>query len=165
MSKEKWRNFTQQEIEQYVKESYSFAALANNLGYSVKTGSYLKAMKLMVRELNLDVSHFTGQGWLSGKTHESDKYIPFNEYIKGENVQTNKIRKKLLKEGLKEHICECCKNTLWNNMPIPLEVHHKDGNKENNNIENLQLLCPNCHALTDNYKGRNTSKHKLKNFL
>lgn len=116
----------------------------------------------MVAELNLDVSHFTGQGWLSKKTYESNRYIPFAEYIKGESVQTNKIRIKLLREGLKEHICECCKNTLWNNMPIPLEVHHKDGNKHNNNIENLQLLCPNCHALTDNYKGKNTYKHKLK---
>lgn len=165
MSKARWRNFTKQEIEQYVKESYSYATLANKLGYNVKTGSYSTAMKSMITELNLDVSHFTGQGWLFGQTYESNQYVPFNEYIKTKNAQTNKIRKKLLREGLKEHICECCKNTLWNNVEIPLEVHHKDGNKENNNIENLQLLCPNCHALTDNYKGKNIYKHRLKNFL
>jgi len=164
MKKAKWRNYTRQEIEQYVKESYSWSTLSQKLGYS-KCGSSYITLQSMIQELNLDISHFTGQGWLSGKTYESDRYVPFNEYIKSKNVQTNKIRKKLLREGLKEHICECCKNTLWNNVPIPLEVHHKDGNKENNNIENLQLLCPNCHALTDNYKGKNIHKYKSKNFL
>ena len=158
-----WEKFTRHEIEEFVKESYSFATLAEKLGYNKTGGSYLTSMKEMITELNIDISHFTGQGWLSGQTYESGKYLPFDEYIKGESVQTNKIRIKLLREGLKEHICECCNNTLWNNVPIPLEVHHKDGNKDNNTIDNLQLLCPNCHALTDNYKGKNTCKHKRKN--
>ena len=161
----KWENFTRQEVEKFVSDSYSYAELARKCGYNGQGGSNIKEMHLMIEKFNLDISHFIGQGWLKGKTYQSDKYIPFKEYIKGVHVQTNKIRKKLLKEGLKEHICECCKNTLWNNVPIPLEVHHKDGNKENNDIENLQLLCPNCHALTDNYKGKNTSKHKSKKFL
>ena len=161
----KWEKFTRQEIEQFVKDSYSIATLAGKLGYSKNGGSSNSTLKLMIQELNLDISHFTGQGWCSGRTFISDKYMPFDEYIKSGSVQTNKLRKKLLREGLKEHICECCQNTLWNDMPIPLEIHHKDGNKENNNIENLELLCPNCHALTDNYKGKNTSKHRLKNFL
>ena len=160
MSNAKWRKFTQQEIEQHATESYSIATLARKLGYSTTSGSYLTTIKRMVSELKLDISHFTGQGWSSGKTYQNKRYVPFNEYINGDNVQTNKIRKKLLREGLKEYICECCKNTLWNGVPIPLEVHHKDGDKENNAIENLQLLCPNCHALTDNYRGKNMKKHK-----
>ena len=75
-------------------------------------------------------------------------------------MQTNKVRQKLLKEGIKKHICEGCLNTTWNGQPIPLEVHHKDGDKTKNDLENLQLLCPNCHALTDTYRGKNTKKHK-----
>lgn len=59
----KWRNFTRQEIEQFVSESYSFASLAEKLGYNKKGGSYLCTMKDMIRELNIDVSHFTGQQW------------------------------------------------------------------------------------------------------
>lgn len=51
--------------------------------------------------------------------------------------------------------CEICKNTTWQDKPISLEVHHKDGNSKNNDLGNLCLVCPNCHALTDSYKGKN----------
>ena len=156
----KWERFTRQEIEQFVKESSSYAQLAQKCGY--KGGSGSRDVKQMIEQLKLDISHFTGQGWLAGETYESKKYIQFNEYINGEYVQTNKLRKKLLKEGLKEHICECCLNSMWNGVPIPLEVHHVDGDKNNNNLENLQLMCPNCHALTDTYRGKNIKKHKAK---
>ena len=158
----KWERFTRQEIEQFVKESLSYRQLAEKCGYNQNSGSSIKQIHIMINELGLNVSHFTGQGWLAGKTYDNQRYIPFQEYIKGDYVQTNKLRKKLLKEGLKQHVCECCQNTIWNNESIPLEVHHKDGDKTNNDIENLQLLCPNCHALTDTYKGKNTQKHKQK---
>ena len=77
---------------------------------------------------------------------------------KSKDIQSNKIRIKLLQEGLKEHRCECCGLTTWLNKPIPLELHHKDGNRYNNVLENFELLCPNCHAFTDSYRGKNVSK-------
>ena len=156
----KWEKFSKEEIERFAKESFSYAELARKCGYGKTSGSSIEQMHQMIDQYDLDVSHFTGQGWLAGKTYESGRYVPFDEYIKGEHVQTNKIRKKLLKDGIKEHMCECCLNTTWNNVPIPLEVHHVDGNKNNNELDNLQLLCPNCHALTDNYRGKNIKKYK-----
>ena len=59
---------------------------------------------------------------------------------------------------LRGHRCELCLNTEWQNLPIPLEVHHLDGEHLNNELENLQLLCPNCHALTENWRGKNINK-------
>lgn len=85
-------------------------------------------------------------------------YMPYMEYIVNGKVQTNKLRKKLLIEGLKKEVCECCGNSIWNGKKIPLEVHHIDGNKTNNNLDNLLLLCPNCHALTETYRGKNIKK-------
>ena len=79
------------------------------------------------------------------------------EYLeKSTDIQTNKVRTRLLEEGYKEHKCECCGGTTWMDKPIPLEVHHKDGDRHNNVIENYELLCPNCHAFTDSYRGKNS---------
>ena len=58
--------------------------------------------------------------------------------------------------------CESCFNELWLNKPIPLETHHINGDAKNNSIDNLQLLCPNCHAMTNSYKGKNKGNGKRK---
>lgn len=69
--------------------------------------------------------------------------------------QSHKLKKRLLKEGVKDHQCEICGLKEWRYSPIPLELHHKDGNRYNNSLTNLLLLCPNCHALTENYRAKN----------
>lgn len=56
---------------------------------------------------------------------------------------------------MKENKCECCGCSEWNGKPLTMELHHKDGNHYNNEINNLQMLCPNCHAQTENYRGKN----------
>ena len=61
---------------------------------------------------------------------------------------------------LRGHKCECCQNTEWLNQPIHLQTHHIDGDKTNNCLENLQLLCLNCHSYTDNFGAKN---NKTKN--
>lgn len=82
-------------------------------------------------------------------------YMQYEEYIKTNNPQTNKIRIKLFREGIKEKKCERCGLTQWQGVQIPLELHHKNGNKRNNELSNLEILCPNCHALTETYRGKN----------
>ena len=92
------------------------------------------------------------------------KIIWFWLWIAGRIDCTNTISKKrLFKEHIKENKCEICGITEWNNKPIICQLHHKDGNHLNNNLENLQILCPNCHSQTDNYCG-NSNKVTKKNF-
>ena len=57
--------------------------------------------------------------------------------------------------------CECCGLTEWLNQPITLEVHHIDGDKKNNELNNLQLLCPTCHSYTENYGSKNNKKEEI----
>lgn len=59
---------------------------------------------------------------------------------------------------LKGNQCECCGITDWNGAPLKMQVHHKDGNRWNNTLDNLMVLCPNCHALTDNYGAANITQ-------
>lgn len=69
--------------------------------------------------------------------------------------QTYKLKLRLLNEGIKARKCECCGRVSWNGKPISLELHHLDGNPNNNKLSNLRILCPNCHAQTENYRSKN----------
>lgn len=86
---------------------------------------------------------------VSCKTEHSIK----NGTYKNRNCTNEVLRKYLLR--YRDHRCEECKLDTWNNKPIPLSVHHKDGNASNNALDNLQLLCYNCHGLTENFGRKN----------
>ena len=76
--------------------------------------------------------------------------------------QTKRGVAKLVEKGIKVYKCEICGISEWEGKPITLQLHHKDGNHFNNNIDNLQVLCPNCHYQTENYCSKNRkeiSKH------
>ena len=93
-----------------------------------------------------------------GMTKTKNK-LSFQEYLDtSKDIQSNKVRIKLLEEGIKPHKCESCGLEKWMGQPIPLELHHIDGDKTHNELSNYQLLCPNCHALTDSYRGKNSRK-------
>jgi predicted nucleic acid-binding Zn ribbon protein len=79
-----------------------------------------------------------------------------------ESVRAPKTFRKLLIQE-RGHKCEDCQLETWKGQPIPLELHHVDGNPDNNSRENLQLLCPNCHAFTEHYKGAVKGKHSSRN--
>lgn len=68
------------------------------------------------------------------------------------------IKKVLLFNELKEKKCDVCKNDSWMNQPLVLELHHINGKRTDNTLCNLQILCPNCHSQTDNWRGKNKGK-------
>ena len=137
------------EILQWVSENRSKAYMARELGCNPKT------INPLLERLGIQYD-----GNQSGKGYEKNREkMTLKEYLEqSKDIQSNKVRIKLLDEGLKEHRCECCGLTTWLNQPIPLELHHKDGNRYNNVLENFELLCPNCHAFTDSYRGKNVNK-------
>ena len=67
-------------------------------------------------------------------------------------MQSDKLKIRLINEGYLEPLCAMCGISRWLDGEVPLQLDHKDGNKDNNNLKNLRLLCPNCHALTPQYR-------------
>lgn len=147
-------SYTIEEFKQAVEESYSIAQTLTKLGLSPKGGNY-RVFKRFVKLYDVNTSHFTGQGHMKGKTNNF-RTTPLSEIlVKNYEYSSNKLRKRLITEGIKEHKCECCGLKEWLNEPIPLELDHIDGDHYNNTLENLKILCPNCHAKTPTYRGKN----------
>ena len=153
----KSRKYTDIQLEEAVKTSYSIKAVLEQIGLRPAGGNY-ETIEKRIQELNLDASHFLGQATLKGKTHNYSTRSLAVVLVHQKLENTWRLKSRLLQEGIKEHRCECCQNTDWFGKLIPLELHHKDGDRTNNALINIELLCPNCHAQTDNYRG---SKKKV----
>lgn len=96
-------------------------------------------------------------------THKSARIkYDTNDILVGKypEYQAYKLKRRLISEGFKENKCEICGISNWNGLPLNMELHHKDGNRFNNCLDNLQILCPNCHAQTDNFRAKNIKKKK-----
>ena len=139
----KWEKFSREEIEQFVKESKSNREVARKIGYGQDGGGTMKTLKDMYKELDIDTSHFSGQGW------NKDNY-DFESFSKGTPKKNGKTTLIPL-IALRGRKCEKCGLSEWLGNPINLEVHHEDGDRLNNSLDNLKLLCPNCHSYTPNF--------------
>lgn len=140
-----WR----EKVVNAAKNSNSASAAAALLG--VKYTTYKK----YATEYGCFTTNQSGKG--QSKNREG---IPLQEILEGKHpqYQSNKLRKRLISEGILEHKCNNCGLLTWLDKPIPLELEHKDGNSSNHKLNNLELLCPNCHSFTSTYRGKNTRK-------
>lgn len=126
-----------------------------------------KELKCQEGTLNnwLNKNHIKYKGRNNWKKGKKIIVIPIENYLKkGTTIGSNKLKNKLFESGLKEKICENpkCKRTKWNGLEIPLQLHHIDGDRHNNELNNLQILCANCHSQTDNFAGKSLRKEKTK---
>ena len=146
--------YTKELLEQNIKDCYSFAELCRRLGLK-PGGTNPKTLRKKLEEFGIDYSHFTGQGWNVGLKFKPRTAKDLSEILtKDSTYQSYKLLQRLIKENVKEYKCEICGNSEWMGNPIPLQLHHIDGEHTNNELSNLQILCPNCHAQTDNYAGK-----------
>jgi len=147
--------YTEEDFINAVKSSTSIRQVLKKLGLKEAGGNYTIA-KTRIKNLGLETSHFKGQAWNKGKTLGPRKSV--KEFLTIDRIhpyQSYKLKNRLLQEGIKNHQCECCGIKEWNGKPAPLELDHINGVNYDNRLENLRILCPNCHAQTDTYRGKN----------
>lgn len=150
--------FYQSTLDDIVKSCKSIADICRKLNIRPTGGNY-KTIKSKIKMWNLDISHFTGQAWNQGERFRKFKKEYTLEEILIENspyCSSYHLKIKLFKNNLKTNCCERCKLVSWNELPIPTELNHINGINTDNRLENLEILCPNCHAQTSNYRRKNS---------
>lgn len=148
----KWKN--NEELQQWISECNSYADFCRKLEINAYGANY-KKVKQIIAENNLDISHFNKGPWNKNKKIKTSmvQFLPINQVLIENSPQTNtsKLKNRLWNLNLKKKMCEVCGYTE------NLELHHINGQPTDNRLENLQILCPNCHAKTTNYRGKNIS--------
>lgn len=124
------------EIKDMIKNNVPLSEMCRK--FKIKQETLQKHLK------NLGI-FYKGNQSLKGKTRKSQR-VDINEYLTNKKrINASRLKFLLIREKMKEEKCEKCGRTEWEGDKIPLELHHIDGNHFNNEIENLMILCPNCH--------------------
>lgn len=144
--------YTEQELREAVASSHTLADTLRKLNMDT-TANHYKTLNVKIKQYNIDTSHFKGCAWAKHYTFGFKRDI--NDYLSNKcSIISHRLKLRLIAENIFEHKCQVCNNTLWNNQPIPIELHHINGNPKDNSLSNLQILCPNCHAQTETNSGK-----------
>lgn len=139
-----YRGYTDKDIITEAAKQKSMGGLLKALGLKPVGGNYIN-MKKNLQRLDVDTAHWTGQAWNRG-----ERLKDYSDY-----TRVVHLKKHLISE--RGHRCEECHISIWRDKIITLEVDHIDGDRTNNDEENLKLLCPNCHSQTPTWRNRKGS--------
>lgn len=156
------KRYTTEEFIEAVKNSTSIRQALFMLGLKPAGGNY-SYFKKQVKELNLDISHFTGQSQKNKNNRTYIKNIPLEHIFTDKGLKlTHRQKRYLINNKLLGDKCSICSlGGEWNNKPLTLEIDHINGNSCDNRIEKLRLLCPNCHSQTPNFRNKKRKPEDL----
>ena len=142
-----------------VAGSSSIAGVLSCLGCTV-SGTNYRWVHRLVDKYQLSTSHFRGEAWLRGGTHSWTPRRPLSEILVERSSYHTLVhlKRRLIREGLVANVCACCGIRDWMGLPLVLHLDHINGVGDDHRLENIRLLCPNCHSQTDTYCGKNTAR-------
>ncbi len=151
-------------LQSYVDTSDSIHSILPKLGISKHSAGSFIQLKKRIKEDSIDISSLVDRA-KNKKIEGIKKYsqgikIPIQEILT-ENSEYSRthLKKRLVDEGLKEYKCECCGNNgEWGGKPLNLQLEHKNGINDDNRLENICFLCPNCHSQTETFGSKNKPK-------
>lgn len=152
-------------LKDIVKDSYSFAEVCRKLNKS-KSGDGYKVLKRVIENNSIDITHFNP--WKNNVFNKKNKEKPISFYlVENSNINSSNLKEKLYKNGIKQRICEeCGQGEIWRDKNISLILDHINGVSNDNRLENLRILCPNCNATLEThckgYKGVLKNIEKVK---
>lgn len=152
-------------FSEIVKASTTYTEILKRCGYK-DDGCNINTIKrrILLEKINADhikkgYSHNKGRQFLHRQVSLEDalkKYFVVRDYYK---LNIRFLRTLILRFNLKDYKCNVCKmEAVWENKPLSLQLHHINGNTNDNRLENLMFLCPNCHTQTENFSGKTSKK-------
>lgn len=154
-------SLTDEQFVNLIKESINISEVLFKLGYSTKGNSWgFSNVRRRMEELNLSFKDFKGKCTLK---ISSDRRVDPDKLFK-ENSKHNRnvVRRYILKNKLLPYRCAICGCVEWQGKTLSLELDHINGINNDNRLENLRFLCPNCHSQTATYGSRNQQLNNSK---
>jgi hypothetical protein len=155
------RRWSDDALRSAVASSRCYAQVIRALGLIPAGGNYDHVQR-RIRELGLDTSHFTGPGWNLGSRFTPRPAMPLEDVlVAGRWAGSHLLKQRLFRAGIKTPQCELCG---WaqrsSDGRVPVELDHVNGDRTDNRLENLRILCPNCHSLQPTHRGLNQKSRR-----
>ena len=162
----KKKTWTISQLQEAVSNSFSYRQVLIKLNLREAGGNY-DQVKKYIKENGLNILHFRGKVWNKGLRGIGIFRLPLEKIlIKKSHFQSFKLKGRLFRAGLKQKKCEECGwAKITEDGYLPLELDHINGDRHDNRLENLRVLCPNCHSLKPTHRGKNRNSNIKKTFI
>jgi hypothetical protein len=149
------KTWTNDELIYAVSTSISMRQTLEKLNFPA-LGCYYTFFKKKISQMGIDTTH-----WIKSKPQNYIKKKPLEEILNYSDASV--VRRRILQDKIFDYKCSICSINEWQDKKLTLQLDHIDGNNKNHSLENLRLLCPNCHSQTDTYTGRNAKRSRKVN--